>query len=171
MAVIEERGVSFIVYGVPMPKGSHTAVVRGNRAVLLDARRGPSRKAFEVWTMAVYTAAHVRTVPLMDATPSGPYALDGPLNVCARFFFPRPKTETRAERLRLFKTTTPDLDKLLRALLDPMTKAGLIADDARVVSFNGSAKLFVPWVPYVGGGIDWSRPRVEVTVTRLQETL
>jgi Holliday junction resolvase RusA-like endonuclease len=112
------------IAGTPMPRGSHTAVVRGNRAVLLDARRGPARAKFDAWMSAVKVAAEMARG---EAEP-----LDGPLAIAATFYLARPKHETRDERRRIYHATRPDADKLLRALLDALVRAGAIRDDARV---------------------------------------
>lgn len=75
--------------------------------------------------------------------------LDGPLHLDARFLMPRGKTVTRE-----LPSVTPDLDHLLRALGDSLTKAGAIADDARIVSARVSKQ-------YAGGPLD---PGVVFTV-------
>lgn len=141
--------VSFRVLGFPMPKGSYTKLANGH---VINARRGPAAKLYKTWVESIHRTAKDK-VP-----PAG--ALDGPLNLAAVFYFPRPKHETRAERLRMFKTSKPDLSKLIRALEDPMVDAGLLADDARVVSFFGCEKRYVPYaaVPIA--------PRVEVIVSQ-----
>jgi crossover junction endodeoxyribonuclease RusA len=115
--------VSLHVYGVPQPKGNKSAFVRGGKAVLVEARRPKSRKAFAAWTKAVLLAAEISHV--------GP-PLDGPLAVTAIFYLRRPKSQTKRERAQVWHTRKPDGEKLMRALLDPLTKAGVIADDARV---------------------------------------
>jgi Holliday junction resolvase RusA-like endonuclease len=178
--------ITFVVYGHPMPKGSKTAVARGGRAYMIDAaparskdpeKRKAQRERMERWPIDVAMAAmHARWLDSFD--PSAPReedlcaTIDGPVNVCARFFFPRPKSETRAQRLRIFHTGKPDLDKLLRGILDPMKKAGIFTDDCRVVSFNGSEKRYVEFPAAIGGALVFvdPRPRVEVMVTRLAET-
>jgi len=57
--------------------------------------------------------------------------LDGPLHLDATFRLRRGKTVTRE-----LPTVPPDLDHLIRALGDSLTKAGAIADDARIVSLR-----------------------------------
>jgi len=116
--------VEFAVEGTPMPRGSHTAVVRGGRAVLLDARREPARKAYAAWKDAVTEAA--RTAMGDDAL------LDGALALHVTFWLRPPKNETRAERLRKYHAKKPDASKLLRAIEDPMSGV-VYVDDARIV--------------------------------------
>jgi Holliday junction resolvase RusA-like endonuclease len=89
------------------------------------------------------------------------------VNVAARFFFPRPLHETIAQRRRIYKTSKPDNDKLLRAVLDPLTKMGLLADDALVVSFNGGGKFYVPYRDSASIALA-EIPRVELTITALE---
>ena len=107
-----------------MPRGSHTAVVRGGRAVLLDARREPARKAYAAWKIAVDAAA--REAMGDDAL------LDGALALHVTFWLRPPKNETRAQRQRAYCGTRPDADKLLRAIEDPMSGV-VYVDDARIV--------------------------------------
>jgi crossover junction endodeoxyribonuclease RusA len=65
----------------------------------------------------------------------------GPVAVHVKFVMPRPKHHYRTGRnahlLRdsapEYPTGKPDLDKLCRALLDSLTAAGVVKDDAQVV--------------------------------------
>ena len=127
--------ISFYVCGDPSPKGSKTAVVRGGRAVLLDGRRGPARVKYALWKENVATYAQI-AMGVVGAT-AGVYAprvyapLDGALGIEVVFYLPRPKNETKAQRSRTWHTVRPDADKLLRAVLDPLSKI-VITDDARI---------------------------------------
>ena len=122
--------ISFFVSGDPSPKGSKTAVVRGGRAVLLDGRRGPARAKYALWRDSVAVCArlamHTATKPYNILTP-----LDGPLSIEVVFYLLRPKNETKAQRARTWHTVRPDVDKLLRAVLDPLSGV-VITDDARI---------------------------------------
>lgn len=51
----------------------------------------------------------------------------GPVEVKATFYLERPKTVKRDS-----PSVRPDVDKLLRALLDALTQSGVIGDDAQV---------------------------------------
>ena len=122
--------ISFYVCGDPSPKGSKTAVVRGGRAVLLDGRRGPARVKYAAWKENVATYAQI-AMRVVGAT-AGVYApLDGALGIEVVFYLPRPKNETKLQRARTWHTVRPDADKLLRAVLDPLSKI-VITDDARI---------------------------------------
>ena len=122
--------ISFYVCGDPSPKGSKTAVVRGGRAVLLDGRRGPARVKYAQWKENVATYAQI-AMRVVGAT-AGVYApLDGALGIEVVFYLLRPKNETKAQRARAWHTVRPDADKLLRAVLDPLSGV-VITDDARI---------------------------------------
>lgn len=112
--------IAFIVRGLPMPQGSHRAFVvhsKGRpRAVMTSAAKGLS-----AWRQAI--AQEARRA-MNDAA-----LLEGPLAVTAVFGLLRPKTRPKRE---LWPDRRPDLDKLLRALLDACT--GVIwRDDAQIV--------------------------------------
>lgn len=113
----------FTIFGTPMPKGSKTAFVRGQRAVLVEGGSFANRKGMAAWADAVLVAAE----RVRKAT--GYVTLDEPLCLDVTFFMPRPKSAKR----RSTPARRPDLDKLLRAVLDPITKSRLIFDDSRIV--------------------------------------
>ena len=124
--------ISFYVCGDPSPKGSKTAVVRGGRAVLLDGRRGPARVKYAAWKENVATYARIAMRTGFTRVHGDVYApLDGPLGIEVVFYLPRPKKETKLQRARTWHTVRPDADKLLRAVLDPLSKI-VITDDARI---------------------------------------
>jgi crossover junction endodeoxyribonuclease RusA len=60
--------------------------------------------------------------------------MSGPLEVEIIFRFPMPASRPKQirERLRVWKTTTPDIDKLCRSTLDGLTDSAVIADDRYV---------------------------------------
>ena len=122
--------ISFYVCGDPSPKGSKTAIVRGGRAVLLDGRTEGARAKYALWRDSVAVCArlamHTATKPYNILTP-----LDGPLSIDVVFYLARPKNETKLQRARTWHTVRPDADKLLRAVLDPLSKI-VITDDARI---------------------------------------
>jgi Holliday junction resolvase RusA-like endonuclease len=160
--------IRFSVLGEPVPKGSHAGFVRERmkdgklvaEAVVVDANRRSKhkdeaiRKARNRWLgkgpgswMACVTNEAFAARVLAGKVPRGA------LNVAAVFYMRRPKNRMPGTPC----TTAPDLDKLLRGLLDPMVKAGLIIDDSWVCSFDGCRKLYDD-----GGG-----PRTEVQVSEV----
>ena len=87
-------------------------------------------------------------------------AFDEPLRGECRFIFSRPKnTPKKAPSGRIPKTTRPDLDNLVKALLDAGSQAGLYVDDARVVETLASK-----WFAAVD-----EEPHVELTVYQFNE--
>lgn len=71
----------------------------------------------------------------------------GPVQIHCDFYFARPKSLNKSI---LQKTTRPDVDKLIRAVLDALT--GIVyADDSQVTAVS-AAKLFDP------------KPRVQIEV-------
>jgi Holliday junction resolvase RusA-like endonuclease len=121
-----ERLLHVRVYGKPIGQGNLTHFGKGrptihqNQSVLLPWRAEMIRA-----TQAAMPGWGV-TAPL-----------DGPLALSAVFWMPRGKTVRRPE-----VTVPPDTDHLLRALGDALTKAGAIADDARITLLRNVAKRY-----------------------------
>lgn len=118
------RSVTFFVEGLPIPKGSVKAfyVKKINRAVVVNdnARTKP-------WASAIS----------IEASQAGcDPQFTGPVRIEASFFFPRPKGHFGAKGLKasapLAKTQKPDLDKLVRTLLDALTGVAFV-DDSQVI--------------------------------------
>jgi Holliday junction resolvase RusA-like endonuclease len=90
----------------------------------------------------------------------------GPVRVSATFAYGRPAghygSGRNASVLKAmapsWKSTAPDLDKLARALGDALTQAGVVRDDALIVSWNiDKVWAETPWVelavvPYTTSG-------------------
>jgi crossover junction endodeoxyribonuclease RusA len=117
--------MEFFVPGVPVAQGSKRHVGRG---ILVE-----SAKQLGPWREAVINAAlNVLTQEVFF----------GPVRLQLVFRFPRPKTHygtgRNAELLKTsaprFKTSAPDLDKLVRAVGDALTMAGVLRDDALIAS-------------------------------------
>lgn len=111
------RGVAFRVDGVPAPQGSKRAFVVNGRPVLVEAS-----KNVRPWRDAVRREA----VDAMD----GRTPFTGPILLAVTFRMPRPKTVKRP-----YPSTRPDLDKVLRATCDALTKV-VYVDDGQVVQFD-----------------------------------
>lgn len=131
------NGVTFFVPGIPVPQGSKTAFVVGKRAVLTDANKA----ALKPWRAAVTRMAEASWLDRPQIT--------GPVRVEAVFVFARP-----ASVKRRFPSVKPDLDKLVRALFDGVTDAGLWKDDGQAVRLV-TEKLY------------GAAPGVHVTVTEM----
>jgi crossover junction endodeoxyribonuclease RusA len=127
--------IEFSVYGAPVPQGSTRALVtKGGRAIVTNS----NSNRLALWRNDVVAAA-VKAIG--DAPP-----IDVPVGVVVWFFMPRPKSHYRtganAHVLRdnapALPAKMPDLDKLIRAILDALTVSGAIADDALVCSIHAS---------------------------------
>ena len=136
--------VSFTVHGVPAPQGSKTRT-----------RWGEMREAnanTQPWREAVAWKATQAMLAMTKLT--GPVALE------ATFYFPRPKTHygtgknagVLKESVPFYCATTPDTDKLLRAISDAMT--GIVYRD------DGQIARVVAWKLY-------GEPHVGITVEQL----
>lgn len=123
--------IIFFAAGTPAPQGSKTHVGHG---VMVE-----SSKRVKPWRAAVRTAA----IEAMHGQPPR----TGPLEVWLRFIMPRPKSHLRQGRAqtdgwRLLPsaprqhTGKPDVDKLVRAVLDALTGVAW-CDDAQVVAVHG----------------------------------
>lgn len=117
--------VTLRVHGVPAPQGSKTAYMRGGRPIVTEGGSKTGRQSHATWRQAVATAAR----DWQDT--HGPCELiDEPCLVVIEFWLPKPKSKPRWKRWHDVK---PDLDKLVRSVLDSL--AGVIlADDSRVVA-------------------------------------
>lgn len=114
--------ITLHIVGVPQPKGSMSAIVRGGHTVMLEGKSTGARAASLTWRQAVETAAR-------DWQHEHPHELlDEPLRVDVTFWLPRPKS---APKRRVWPDRKPDVDKLARHVGDALT--GIIwTDDARV---------------------------------------
>lgn len=109
--------IEFRVDGQPIPQGS-MKVINGH---VIHSQGS----ALAVWRSAVAIAAQKA-----GAKPS-----IKPISVTAVFIMRRPKTVTRSE-----PTVPPDLDKLVRAILDGLT-AVAYQDDSQVTEIH-TAKIY-----------------------------
>jgi crossover junction endodeoxyribonuclease RusA len=124
------------VRGLPAAQGSKRHVGRG---IMVESSKAvaPWREAVRAETQRVMTVSR----------PSGP--LEGAMAVSVTFTLPRPKshygTGRNAGHLKnsapLLPHVQPDLDKLLRAILDGLTAGGAWLDDSQVVRI-GAEKIY-----------------------------
>ncbi len=123
--------ISFTVRGVSVPQGSTKAFVVKGRAITTN-----KTPALVAWRQAI--AEEARKVAL-------PTLLEGALEVRCLFSFEPPKSR-RKQGMMMY--TRPDLDKLLRAVLDACTGV-LWHDDAQVQSLYGQKVYMSPPSLYV----------------------
>ena len=143
--------IEFTVYGIARPKGS---MRRGRGRAVFDSN--PHVKA---WSLLVRQVAQ-------RAVAASPVLLRGPLGVAVEFHLPRPQKYDR--RGAVAHLTAPDLDKLIRAVLDALT--GIIyRDDSQVVDLSAAkryaatdaapfARILVAPVLGVSGGLHLDDP-------------
>lgn len=128
------------VDGVPVPQGSKRIGRHGSRPVLLDDNRN-----LEAWRALVAFKAR------QAWGGAAPVAV--PVSVWATFYLPRPKSHYRtgrfADLLRAdapeWPAVKPDGDKLLRAVFDSLTTAGVWKDDALAVVWSGAKHYAGPF--------------------------
>lgn len=127
------------VPGIPRPQGSKIRTRYGMR----DAS-----DYLKVWRNTVHSEAAI--AKLKAGGMASTTLLDGPLVLGVEFLFERPQkhfhwTSSHGVRMRqglrdnapTYVTSTPDLDKCLRAVKDAGKTAGLYGDDSQVVGFAG----------------------------------
>jgi Holliday junction resolvase RusA-like endonuclease len=120
--------------GTPRPQGSLRFVTRRYAA------SSPALVAYREQLVAAHCAEWAGRDPISIA-----------VRVDCSFRFARPKAhygtgrnaETRKDAAPWHHTQTPDVDKLLRAQLDALVVAGVLADDALVTTVAGRKD----WVP------------------------
>ena len=114
---------SFIVYGEAIPKGSTRAFVVNGKAITTNAN-----KRTKDWQTLVSMAAQ-------EKKPDKP--IGGAVDILLNFYLPRPKSVS--EKKRPLPIVKPDLDKLLRCLLDALTGIYFL-DDAQVCDIKTSKR-------------------------------
>lgn len=137
------------VFGIPAGQGSKRHVGRG---VMVEAS-----KRTRPWRENVRDAA--RTAIALD----GWQRLDGPVQVEADFYFDRPRSHYGSGRnARVLRAAAPalpanrasgDVDKMLRACFDSLVDAGVVADDAQVVTVTARKRWTGPVMDVPGAQI------------------
>jgi crossover junction endodeoxyribonuclease RusA len=120
------------VAGIPAPQGSKRHV-GGGRMVEMSRAVGPWREAVRAETQRALAALPNNGC----ASGLGSFA-HGPKRVDICFYLPRPKSAPRSVE---FPVKRPDLDKLVRAVLDGMTAGGAWPDDSEVIEITAQ-KVF-----------------------------
>ena len=123
---------SYFIEGVPVPQGSKSVSRSGH---LYDV----NAKTLKPWRKLI-----AETIRAKDPD----VVIDAPVSLSVVFYFPRPKSHFNKSGLKssapTSMQTTPDLDKLLRAVGDGVaTDAGLLKDDSRIVSINAEKRYCV----------------------------
>jgi Holliday junction resolvase RusA-like endonuclease len=152
----EAMNLSFTVYGTPIPQGSMKAFMpRGRRFPVVTSDNLRTLP----WKYMVTAAAREA---LRDSPP-----VEGPIAIDIEFYLPRPKS---AQKRVVYPVKKPDLDKLVRAILDACTDAGVWKDDAQVVAVIATKSFASGMVPMVRTGIvgvEAGVPRAAINVWRI----
>ncbi|MFN9112069.1 MAG: RusA family crossover junction endodeoxyribonuclease [Bacteroidota bacterium] len=122
--------------GIPQPQGSKNAYQRGGKIVLVEAN-----KNLPAWRRLV--------TEKLEAANYSCQPLTGAVSLDVMFFMPHPPTS------KLSYPRKYDLDKLLRAVNDSATDAGVIEDDSQVVEIVAYKVYEAPEMP-VGALITYS---------------
>lgn len=123
------------VLGLPAPKGSNRAMVRGGFAVMVPGSSDVGQQRMKQWERAVRDEASI--VARWNATKYGPTFHNQAVAVAILFRLPRPRGHfAKSGELRknapARPSVKPDVDKLARATLDALT--GIVFDDdSRIV--------------------------------------
>ena len=120
--------MTFTIWGTPQPQGSSRAFVRGGKVNITSAN-----KKLKPWRQECADTLFVQSGCM-------PYNGDGreAYRVSLDFYLERPPS---VPRKRVMPTVKPDLDKLVRAILDAGTGI-LWKDDAQVVEFSRVRKCY-----------------------------
>ena len=124
------------IEGIPAPQGSKNAYQRGGRIVLVEAS-----KKLKPWRDVV-KSAFIQAAADDDIYQTANLDKNMGVGIYITFHLPKPKTVKR-----LWPTVKPDLDKLVRAVLDAGTGV-LWVDDAQV-RFIEARKIYAVTVPGV----------------------
>lgn len=108
------KTLKFFVAGIPVPQGSKICV--NNRPI-------EANKGLRLWRKEVSAVAHLARQENEFGT------LDEPMQVDLTFLFKKP-----AKPKFELPAVKPDVDKLIRAVFDGLTDAGVWVDDSRVIS-------------------------------------
>lgn len=129
------------IVGIPEPQARPRTFSRGGRIVTFSPKSN--------WYQIVYAGA-------LEKRPKAPIL--GPIDLQARFWFPRPKS---AKKDAFWKISRPDLDNLLKAIKDALTEAQWWVDDSQVSRIMMEKR-------YVDGGYG-KEPGVDIWVSGLNE--
>jgi crossover junction endodeoxyribonuclease RusA len=116
MGAATMRTLRVVAHGTPAPQGSKKPI--GNNRMVEMSKNLPK------WRKAVEAAARLAAGP-------GWLPIDGPVSVAGEIKIRKPKTTKFPD----YPAGPADLDKLLRAVSDALTRSQVITDDARIVHF------------------------------------
>jgi crossover junction endodeoxyribonuclease RusA len=115
--------VRFTVLGIPAGKGSKRAFPHRTTGRIMVVDDNPPK--LREWERAVRYA--------LEEAVIGVERFDGPVGAHVAFYMQKPKSAPKTRRV--WPTKKPDIDKLARAILDPMTGI-LFRDDGQVIDLH-----------------------------------
>lgn len=125
--------VAFFVAGQPMPQSRPRVVSKGGRTWSYSS----ASAGLAAWRKSIHWAAKA----------AGPLRPSRAHRAEVVFYFARPKAHFKGGEIRCGMPVTvsarPDLDNLVKAVLDSVQSSGLLADDSSVVWLT-CAKFYVP---------------------------
>ena len=113
------RSLAIEVYGDPVPQGSKRAFVVKGKPILTES----AGERLKTWRQDIVAAARREL--------NGDAPMEGALRVTIFCYLRQPKKPKNA-----LPITRPDSDKLARSILDGLTTAGVMRDDAQVTSMT-----------------------------------
>jgi len=129
---------SAFVAGIPKPQGSKAYKGhRGGVPILVE-----SSKALPAWRRDVSQVIEARCLGNRSFK-----ICTGPVQVLLTFYMPRPKSVSQAKRP--LPVVMPDLDKLIRAVGDCLSKA-VVLDDSQIVEIFAKKRYAEGLVPQPG---------------------
>lgn len=117
------KELRFMVAGSPVPQGSKSARVYNGRAIMFEAN-----KKLPAWRTAVAEAARLA----MYEQDQWVEPFEKPVKVVITFFMPKPAKPKWAK----YPGSKPDLDKLIRSVLDSLTAGKIWTDDSLAVEIH-----------------------------------
>lgn len=126
--------IQFFVPGVPVPQGSKSLSMKGGRAVMFDHNSAALKSwrnivhftgvSYRNNRCPVYTNVKMTLIFYMGERPKTHYT----------------KTGKQSKQYREYPNVKPDIDKLIRSILDALTGV-FYRDDSQVIQINAS-KLY-----------------------------
>jgi len=147
--------IAFVIHDTPIPQGSKRNYGKGRIVENNHQRLQPWREAVKTKALNTMTELHGGEIKLPL------FARDEPVNVEIIFTFTRPRTHYRtgrfADALKISAphqhAGSPDLDKLIRGVLDALTAAGVWWDDRQVSRLIATKEFTNPRMPTPGATI------------------
>lgn len=124
------------VIGTPVPQGS-------SRAFNIPGRRMPivtsDNKNLKSWR-STCASSFIDELLLQGFQPGNPDLplFSAPVGVTIQFLMPR--TKALPKRVEKAHTVKPDLDKLIRSILDALTQARVLVDDSLVTEIRATKR-------------------------------